>query len=118
MKRLIYLAVATTLFATGVLADKPSVRPTPRPRPLPGGQHLFASVAGGRVDEFARNRMQFTFASGLRSPRYQNLDVGSSTNVDVTGLSANTNYYYRVGSYDGHGISPNSKVISVKTARR
>ena len=90
MKRLIYLAVATTLFATGVLADKPSVRPTPRPRPLPGGQHLFASVAGGRVDEFARNRMQFTFASGLRSPRGLAFDSAGNLFVATTVCAGTT----------------------------
>jgi phosphodiesterase/alkaline phosphatase D-like protein len=51
-------------------------------------------------------------------PGYQNLNVGNSTSYDVTGLNANTNYYYRLRSYNGNGTSPNSNVISVRTARR
>ena len=51
-------------------------------------------------------------------PGYQNLDVGNSTSHAVAGLNANTNYYYRLRSYNGNGTSPNSNVISVKTARR
>jgi hypothetical protein len=50
-------------------------------------------------------------------PPYQNLDVGNSTSHAVTGLNANTNYYYRLRAYNGNGTSPNSNVISVKTAR-
>ena len=51
-------------------------------------------------------------------PGYQNLDVGNSTSYPVTGLNANTNYYYRLRAYNGNGTSPNSNVISVRTARR
>ena len=51
-------------------------------------------------------------------PGYQNLDVGNSTSYAVTGLNANTSYYYRLRAYNGNGTSPNSNVIIVKTARR
>jgi len=51
-------------------------------------------------------------------PPYQDLDVGNSTSYAVTGLNANTNYYYRLRAYNGNGTSPNSNVITVKTARR
>ncbi len=34
----------------------------------------------------------------------------------VTGLSANTTYYYRVRAYNGCGISPNSSVKNIKTS--
>ena len=50
-------------------------------------------------------------------PGYQDLDVGNSTSHAVIGLNANTNYYYRLRAYNGNGTSPNSNVISVKTAR-
>ncbi len=34
----------------------------------------------------------------------------------VTGLSANTTYYYRVRAYNGCGISPNSSGKNIKTS--
>ena len=39
-------------------------------------------------------------------PGYQNLGVGNTTSRNVTGLSANMNYYYRVRAYDGNGTTP------------
>jgi hypothetical protein len=48
-------------------------------------------------------------------PGYQNLHVGITTSYNVTGLSANTNYYYRLRAYNGCDTSPNSNVKSVKT---
>jgi len=46
---------------------------------------------------------------------YQNLDVGNVTSQNVTGLAANTFYYYRVRASNGNGTSPNSNVIKAKT---
>jgi phosphodiesterase/alkaline phosphatase D-like protein len=50
-------------------------------------------------------------------PGYQNLNVGNTTSRNVTGLSASTNYYYRLRAYNGNGTSPNSNVITVRTKR-
>ena len=49
-------------------------------------------------------------------PNYQDLHVGNVTSYPVTGLSANTIYYYRVRSYNGCNTSPNSNVKSVQTS--
>jgi len=46
---------------------------------------------------------------------YQNLDVGNATNRNVTGLSSNTAYYYRVRAYNSNGTSDNSNTITVNT---
>jgi large repetitive protein len=48
-------------------------------------------------------------------PGYENLDVGNTTSYNVTTLSANTFYYYRLRTYNGNGTSPNSNVVKVKT---
>jgi phosphodiesterase/alkaline phosphatase D-like protein len=48
-------------------------------------------------------------------PGYQNLSVGNVTSYNVTGLSANTTYYYRVRAYNGCATSRNSSVKNVQT---
>lgn len=48
-------------------------------------------------------------------PGYQNLSVGPVTTYQVTGLSAGTEYYYRVRAYSANGTSGNSGTISVTT---
>ena len=47
-------------------------------------------------------------------PGYHDLDVGNVTTKNVTGLAANTFYYYRVRAFNGN-TSPNSNVIKAKT---
>ena len=48
-------------------------------------------------------------------PLYHNLDVGNVTSRNVTALTPNRNYYYRLRAYNGNGTSPDSNVINVKT---
>lgn len=55
--------------------------------------------------------------SGFTSfvPGYQNRNVGNVTNFQVTGLSGNTTYYYRVRAATTCNTSGNSNTISVTT---
>lgn len=46
----------------------------------------------------------------------QDLNVGNTFSVLVTGLTTNTTYYYRVRSYNAGGTSSPSTIISVTTA--
>jgi hypothetical protein len=64
------------------------------------------NVVGYRLDVSPSSTFS-TYLSG-----YQDLDVGNVTSRSVTGLSANTTYYYRVRAYRG-GTSASSNVITV-----
>jgi Fibronectin type III domain/Receptor L domain len=46
---------------------------------------------------------------------YDNLSSGNQQSLDVTGLSPNTTYYYRVRANNSEGTSGNSAVITVLT---
>ncbi|MES2141166.1 MAG: fibronectin type III domain-containing protein [Bacteroidota bacterium] len=48
-------------------------------------------------------------------PGYSSLNVGNNTTINVTGLVANTTYYYRVRALNGCSTSLNSSTISVST---
>jgi hypothetical protein len=72
----------------------------------------WSSVTGAtdyRLDVSTSNTFT-TYVSG-----YHDLSVGNMTSFTVTGLSAQTTYYYRVRSYNGCAASPNSNVKNVQT---
>lgn len=46
---------------------------------------------------------------------YNGVDVGNATSRAITGLSADTTYYYRVRAFNSSGTSGNSSSASVKT---
>ncbi len=52
-----------------------------------------------------------SFVSG-----YQDLDVGNTTSRSVTGLNANTTYYYRVRAYNSSGTSSSSNTVTASTS--
>ncbi len=54
-----------------------------------------------------------TFATFVGT--YSNLNVGSATTENITGLTANTTYYYRVRASNGCSVSLNSNTITVGT---
>jgi hypothetical protein len=102
------------------------VCPTPTPTPTPpppiannatnvissGFNANWTSVASatGYQLDVATNNSFTSYVTG-----YQNLDVGNVTSRSVSGLSRNTDYYYRLRAYNTGGTSGNSNVIHVKT---
>jgi phosphodiesterase/alkaline phosphatase D-like protein len=69
-----------------------------------------SGASGYRLDVSTSN----TFGSYVTG--YQNLNVGNITNFNVSGLSPNTTYYYRVRVYNNSATSSNSNTIAVLTA--
>ena len=55
---------------------------------------------------------------GTYVPGYKDLNVDNLTSKNVTGLIANTFYYYQVRAFNGNGTSSNSNVIKAKTKNR
>jgi Fibronectin type III domain len=117
--------------ATPTPTVTPTATPTPTPTPVqtpPAPRALKATNV--TATSFTANWTAVAAATGYRLdvatdssfssyvPGYQNLDVGNTTTHNVTGLSANTNYYYRLRAYNANGASPDSNVINVKTRRR
>ncbi|NLX12618.1 MAG: fibronectin type III domain-containing protein [Phycisphaerales bacterium] len=69
-----------------------------------------SGATGYRLD-VATNSSFTSYVSG-----YQNRDVGDTTSHPVSGLTANTPYWYRVRAYNSAGTSGNSDTIPVTTS--
>ena len=68
-----------------------------------------SGAAGYRID-VSTSRSFDTFVPG-----YQDFDAGSTTTLNISGLSGVTIYYYRVRAYNALGSGENSQTISVTT---
>jgi hypothetical protein len=112
--------------ATPTATANPTPTATPTPAPLPKAPHAVNATHVTATSFTAKwqsvpNATGYLLDVAIDStfvnyvPGYQNLDVGNTTSRNVTGLTANTNYYYRLRAYNGNGSSPNSNVIGVKT---
>src|SRR4029077_12958812 len=105
----------------------PTATPTPTPSPAPSAPVANAATnvtitsftanwgtvsnATGYDLDVSKAHSFATYVSG-----YQNLNVGNVNSYNVTGLSPNTGYFYRVRAHNGTGVSPSSNVISVRTS--
>lgn len=69
-----------------------------------------ASNATGYYLDIANDAEFTSFVSG-----YENKDVGNNTSEIISGLTVNTNYYYRVRAYNESSVSDNSNIITQKT---
>ncbi|WP_333879129.1 beta strand repeat-containing protein, partial [Flavobacterium sp.] len=70
-----------------------------------------ASGGTSGIDNILITGQAATYVSG-----YENLNVGNTTSYQVTGLNAQTTYYYRVRATSTNSTSANSDVKSVTTA--
>ncbi len=88
---------------------------------VPGGEDVITNefnavwngvggATGYRLDVLTNGSFS-SFVAG-----YQNLDVGDVTSVVVSGLSADTTYYYRIRPYNSAATGSNSSTIMVTTS--
>ncbi|OGV12135.1 MAG: hypothetical protein A2440_17655 [Stygiobacter sp. RIFOXYC2_FULL_38_25] len=74
--------------------------------------NVAASATGYKLDVSTDN----AFGAGAFLDGFENKDVGNVVTFSISGLSENTNYYYRVRAYNVSGTSGNSGIITVLTA--
>ena len=69
-----------------------------------------ASISTGYLLDVAYNEQFTNFLTG-----YENLDVGLDTTYSLTGLSSNTNYFFRLRSYNATDTGAYSNIIGLTT---
>ena len=72
------------------------------------------AVSSGATGYYLDVSTSSTFASFVTG--YNNKSAGNVVTSAVTGLTANTTYYYRIRAFNSAGTSASSTIISVKTA--
>lgn len=76
-----------------------------------GGFTANWSPAANATEYFIDVSTSPTFSTLL--PDYNNLSVGNTTSVQVTGISGNQPHYYRIRAANISGVSPSSNTITV-----
>lgn len=71
------------------------------------------NIVSGATSYFLDVATNSTFTNFV--PGYNNLNVGSATSHTITGLTCQTQYYFRIRALNDCGISAYSNVVSVKT---
>ena len=109
-----------TLSTTSIPAAL-TVLPVPAAPPAGAGESVLSSgfTAGwSSVSGATGYRLDVSTSSSFGSfvSGYQDLDVGNATSKVLSGLSANTTYYYRVRAYNSAGTGANSSTVSVTTS--
>jgi hypothetical protein len=77
--------------------------------------HWLVSVSRDTTNYVIDVSVDSTFGAGNFVAGYQNLNVGTALSVLVTGLTADTGYYYRLRAINANGVSGNSTTVFVQT---
>ncbi|MCJ7820920.1 MAG: fibronectin type III domain-containing protein, partial [Bacteroidales bacterium] len=70
---------------------------------------MTAAATSYRLDVSA----DITFSDFL--PGFSDLEIQNAISLNIAGLNANSNYYYRVRASNSGGTSPNSEIVNVTT---
>ena len=120
--------IGPTPTPTATATPTATVTPSPTPAPTPRAPRALRAT-NVTADSLTANWSSVTEATGYRLdvatndsftnyvPGYRNLNVNNTTSRNITGLTANTFYYYRLRAYNSKGTSLNSNVIRAKTSQ-
>lgn len=117
-----YVCAASNPVRSDVMSNMAMLAVVPAAATADAGQGVISSgfiASWGSVNGATGYRLDLSTDSSFSTfvPGYQNLDVGNATSATVSGLNANTTYYYRVRAYDSGGTGASSSPITVMTTR-